>query len=215
MFGHPGAQMIGVRTGEVSGLDILDIDPRNGGDAWKAENLHNLVETRTHETPSGGWHLLFVHAPGVNCSAGQIAPGVDVRSDGGYAIWPGSPGYWVICDAPIAPWPHWLLPLILAVSAPVPSPTPATPLYVGEIHRTVHAALAKVRNAKDGQKRIALRNAGLWLGGVAEAIGADDDTLVRWLLEALPSTVKSWRTAEATARWAVSQGRERPVVFRR
>jgi hypothetical protein len=32
-------------------------------------------------------HLLFVHAPGLHCSTGRIAPGVDVKAERGYCIW--------------------------------------------------------------------------------------------------------------------------------
>jgi hypothetical protein len=32
-------------------------------------------------------HFFFQHAPGLRCSRGLIAPGVDVRADGGYVIW--------------------------------------------------------------------------------------------------------------------------------
>ena len=44
-------------------------------------------ETVTSTTPTGGFHLHFAYPPGVQrmpCSAGKIAPGVDVRGDGGY-----------------------------------------------------------------------------------------------------------------------------------
>lgn len=34
---HPGP-LIGVPTGEVSGIDVLDIDPRHGGNNWFSEH---------------------------------------------------------------------------------------------------------------------------------------------------------------------------------
>jgi hypothetical protein len=52
--------------------------------------------------------LLFRHAVGLRCSSDKIAEGVDVRADGGYAIyWPttGLP----IDDHPVCEWPDWLL----------------------------------------------------------------------------------------------------------
>jgi hypothetical protein len=51
---------------------------------------------------------LFRHRPGIRCSAGRIAPGVDVRGDGGYLIWWPAAGLAVLRDAPLAPWPEWL-----------------------------------------------------------------------------------------------------------
>jgi hypothetical protein len=75
----------GVPTGAVSGFDVLDIDPEGLG--WFEANRHRFPATRVHRTPRGGLHLFFKHAPGLRCSRGRIAPGVDVRADGGYVIW--------------------------------------------------------------------------------------------------------------------------------
>ena len=75
----------GVPTGAVSGIDVLDIDPEGLG--WFAANRDRIPVTRVHRTPRGGLHLFFKHAPGLRCSRGRIAPGVDVRADGGYVIW--------------------------------------------------------------------------------------------------------------------------------
>ena len=58
-------------------------------------------------------HYVLRHAPGVRNSASKLAQGIDVRGEGGYVIWPGSPGYTVISDAPLAEWPDWLLALVL------------------------------------------------------------------------------------------------------
>lgn len=100
--------LIGVPTGEISGLDILDIDPRHGGGSWFAEHKHRMPITRVHRTRSGGLHLLFQHRPGLRCSAGRIAPGIDVRATGGYAIWWPAAGLPVLCEVPTAIWPNWL-----------------------------------------------------------------------------------------------------------
>lgn len=106
---HPGS-LVGVPTGEVSGLSVLDIDARTGGYAWFLTNRTRLPETRVHRTRSGGLHLLFQHASSIKCSAGRIAPGVDVRSSGGYIIWWPAAGFPILSDAPLAPWPDWLRP---------------------------------------------------------------------------------------------------------
>src|SRR3954471_1298865 len=36
----PAVQLIGVPTGAASGFDVLDIDPRHGGDRWKIEHIN-------------------------------------------------------------------------------------------------------------------------------------------------------------------------------
>jgi hypothetical protein len=99
---HPGP-LIGVPTGESSDLAVIDIDPRHGGHEWLAEQ--NLPETRVHATRSGGLHFLFRHLQGLKCSVGRIAPGVDVRAEGGYFIWWPASGHDVLCDSPPADWP--------------------------------------------------------------------------------------------------------------
>ena len=107
----PGT-LVGVSTGEGSGFDVLDIDPRHGGDGWFAEHRHELLPTRQHRTRSGGLHLLFQHQPGLRCSTSRIACGVDVRAAGGYIIWWPAAGLPVLSDAPVAPWPAWLSVLL-------------------------------------------------------------------------------------------------------
>src|SRR5262249_3036090 len=57
-----------------------------------------------------GAHLLFKHAPGLRCSAGRIATGVDVRAGGGFVIWWPRQGLRVI-EGPLGEWPEWLLEL--------------------------------------------------------------------------------------------------------
>jgi hypothetical protein len=98
--------LVGVPTGEANGFDVLDIDLAGSGwwDAHRAE----LPATQTHVTRSGGAHLLFKHAPGLRCSVGRIATGVDVRADGGFVIWWPRQSLRVI-EAALGEWPEWLL----------------------------------------------------------------------------------------------------------
>lgn len=50
---YPGP-LIGVPTGMASGIDVLDIDPRHGGDDWLSAHADRLLVTRSHRTRSGG-----------------------------------------------------------------------------------------------------------------------------------------------------------------
>ncbi len=69
---YPGG-LIGVPTGNVSGLDALDLDAKHKeAKDWWRENRHRLPQTRTHKTRSGGLHLLFQHNDTMRCSAGRI-----------------------------------------------------------------------------------------------------------------------------------------------
>ena len=111
-FAKPGWDVVGIPTGAISGIDALDIDPRHGGDKWLRANPGRLPVTRTQITQSGGAHLIFKHADGVRNSTGTIAPGIDVRGDGGYIVDWSLSGYSVRYDNEIAPWPDWLLPVV-------------------------------------------------------------------------------------------------------
>src|SRR5690349_14149355 len=81
---------IAISTGAISGLVVLDVDPRHGGQESLGElQLRNapLPETLTSRTGGGGMHLFFCHPGGViACSTGRLGPGLDVRGDGGYVI---------------------------------------------------------------------------------------------------------------------------------
>lgn len=81
----PGAN-IGIATGEPSGFDVLDVDPRNGSEdtLTEVERTHGkLPGTATQLTGGGGYHYLFKHAGARLRSPGR---GLDVKSTGGYII---------------------------------------------------------------------------------------------------------------------------------
>lgn len=109
-------------TGAVSGLVVLDIDPAHGGGASLAEieaREGALPETVEAETGGGGRHLYFAHPGGHLRNRVGLAPGIDIRGDGGIIVAPpsihpnGRPYRWRAgCapgDIPLAPLPAWLL----------------------------------------------------------------------------------------------------------
>lgn len=81
---------IGVRTGEVSGLTVLDVDigeGKSGGETWAAlTSEKGEPETLTAITGSGGAHALFKYNSALNTSSNTLGPGVDCRNDGGYIV---------------------------------------------------------------------------------------------------------------------------------
>jgi hypothetical protein len=104
---YPGP-LVGVRTGDASGLFVLDIDGAKHLEAkvWWVAQREWLPTTRIHQTQSDGLHLVFWHVPGVRASQdreGRPAKGGDTRGDGGYVIWWPAAGYPVLCDAPAVP----------------------------------------------------------------------------------------------------------------
>lgn len=121
-----GTLNVGIATGP-SKLVVLDADGE-AGNVWLAEAGENygLPRTFTVRTRSGGFHIYFQSPEGIEikCSASRIAPGIDIRANGGYVVGPTSwvaadekgPAGWykVVDDSPVAPLPEWLLHLILA-----------------------------------------------------------------------------------------------------
>jgi hypothetical protein len=154
---HPGP-LIGVPTGEISGLFVLDIDSARHEEAndWLERHSPYLPETRRHQTKSGGLHFLFKHPGGLRNSQSKLAPGVDTRGEGGYIIW------WPLCLGlcaghnfrPIAPLPDWLLAALLP--PPIPSkvkflnPTFGDP--VGQPRAAVQGVLNAVASAREGNR---------------------------------------------------------------
>jgi putative DNA primase/helicase len=83
---------IGIATGMVSGFWVLDVDPRNGGRESLArleEEHHELPETRTVLTGGGGYHFYFA-SDGQKARTRKLAPGVEVKGEGGYVVAPPS-----------------------------------------------------------------------------------------------------------------------------
>ena len=82
----------GVITGEISGLIVIDFDGPEG-----IETMHRLGIDPHVLTGSGGYHVYFKHpgfrVPTLNRKSdqdmGKRFPGLDVKGDGGYAIFTG------------------------------------------------------------------------------------------------------------------------------
>ena len=110
---YPG-ELVGVATGAMSGIAVLDADivKHDAARQWWIDNRARLLPARVHCTQSGGRHAIYRHRQGLVCSVSRIAPGVDVRADGGYVIWWPGAGYPVLEDSGIRPWPEWLMPLL-------------------------------------------------------------------------------------------------------
>jgi hypothetical protein len=122
---------IGIVTGEISGVIVIDIDPRHGGDESLAalEAKHGPLPTApTALTGGGGLHIYFRAPASVKIanSAGRLGPGIDVRGDGGYVIAPpsvhasGQPYRWKadarIDQIELPAMPPWLLELLTTAS---------------------------------------------------------------------------------------------------
>ena len=81
---------IGIVTGKISNLTVLDIDTKEGLDAIE-ELWPDALITPMVSTPRGGQHRYFKYHPNIRNCAGFI-PGCDIRSEGGYIVSPPSIG---------------------------------------------------------------------------------------------------------------------------
>ena len=88
----------GIQTGKFNGILVIDLDVKPPDKDGIAELLklaagRPIPETLSVLTPSGGLHLYFRLPPGVYVptSHGVLAPGVDIKGEGGFVVGPGSP----------------------------------------------------------------------------------------------------------------------------
>jgi hypothetical protein len=122
----PGAGA-GIKTGarpRGSGVIVVDLDGPEALDLWFVQKGMAEAEPTFHVHTPRGAHLYYAH-PGfpVRNSAGELAPGIDIRGDGGFVVAPGSPHksgatYEIGRDIDPAPAPEWLLEWLRARAAP-------------------------------------------------------------------------------------------------
>jgi len=84
---------VGVVTGAISNLVVIDVDPAHGGRdslAQLEEELGRLPPTVEAITGGGGNHFYFAHPGGAVPNRAGVLPGIDVRGDGGTIVMPPS-----------------------------------------------------------------------------------------------------------------------------
>jgi len=78
---------IGIATGAVSGIVVVDIDTTDAKDEIKKILPSDYDIGAVARSATGrGWHLVFAHPGGEIKNRTAILPKVDVRGDGGYII---------------------------------------------------------------------------------------------------------------------------------
>jgi hypothetical protein len=121
-FGRWPDANVGIVTGVVSGLVVMDVDPRHGGDVSLTDREREygaLPPTVEALSGGGGRHVYFAHPGGHLHNRAALAPGIDLRADGGMIVAPpsihacGRRYAWLAHHAPqeiaLAPLPRWLL----------------------------------------------------------------------------------------------------------
>jgi hypothetical protein len=125
-YAHWPHANVGIITGQISNLVVIDIDPAHHGDDSLADLTSRygaLPPTMTAHSGGGGRHFYFA-APADPIpvrSRVALAPGIDVRAEGGLVVAPPSihPSGGRYCwiegteeGATPAPLPRWLIQLV-------------------------------------------------------------------------------------------------------
>jgi predicted P-loop ATPase len=190
----PADSLTGFPTGEASGWCVLDLDvkPERDSAPWLAANSHRLPPTLVQTTRSLGTHWYFLHYPGLRNSNDRIAPGVDIRADGGYAIAWGEHGCPLFLDEPVAPFPEWLADLaIRSQPAERSGPVDLSDLAAPSVAAVVQL-LDRMPNPDDTNRETWLR---VMLGSVGAMDGLGDTG------DEIPDAACRW-----AARWSLSLG---------
>jgi hypothetical protein len=165
---------IALMAGALSGVFVLDIDPRNDGDLVLAQLVDEhgeFPETPTARTGGGGLHYYFNLPEGVRLprNLGPEYPGIDVQGDGQIAILPPSPynrnGAVYEWDdesspahVPVADAPPWLLDLLIRAQRPAQETTQSSegaPLREGDRNTTLTRYAGALRRVGVGPEGIA------------------------------------------------------------
>jgi|GEM_PF-1248481 len=172
---------VGVVTGAVSGIIVLDLDSSSAIAEAEARGLPKTVSVTTHK----GRHLYFRH-PGGRIGNRTDYPfrGADIRGDGGYVVAPGSlhPGGSIYGwerapgEEPVADMPRWLLDAMTERTKPEAEPQrpEEDKRSSAYIDAAIDGELAKLRRAPEGTRNHALNKAAFALGQLAEHLSATD-----------------------------------------
>lgn len=176
---------IGIRTGAVSRLFVLDVDHKSGGllTLSDLEDQHGRLPGLCAQTGGGGFHYLFRYS-GPECrSKTNVYKGIDTRGDGGYILVEpsthvsGGTYQWLDDDpldgATVPEMPDWLRATLQTPNRPAAMKTqqPEKALPPPEIKK-IRAALAYIP-ADD-------RDIWLHIGMALQATGAGNQAFGLW-----------------------------------
>jgi hypothetical protein len=150
----PGG-LIGIATGEASGIDVLDVDVKHEMAVkwWTVASKH-VPPTRTYRTRGGGCHIYFQHAAGISNTQSKLAHGVDSRGDGGYAIAWFAAGFECLDHTAPALWPDWLRDCLLWQPPKVePRPYVISPDHAD---KAISGIIRYVAAAREGERNRSL-----------------------------------------------------------
>ena len=219
----------GIATGARSGIFVLDVDGDEG-----ISSLKKLVKThgRLPETlmvlTKRGAHIYFRASKGrIPNSAGKIAPGIDVRGDGGYSVGPGSthPSGFVYRirkgnspeNVKISAAPKWLLDEVIATPnepATLGAPQVISPPDVGRAQAYGLAAyereLDRLRKAPEHQRNDTLNISAFRIGQLAAHGLLDPVTVAKALTKVARAIGLCEDEIDSTIKSGLNAGRKHP-----
>lgn len=144
----------GLATGRISGVIVIDIDPRHGGDiSWRKLTEGKTIKTSVCKTGGGGEHYYFKVPNSLQIKNAVLTthPGIDIRGDGGQVVIPPSTHQsglqytWQFAPWDVSPAeiPDWLLKIISTPSSKI---TIGQPMVEGHRNDSIfHQALGLAR----------------------------------------------------------------------
>ncbi|WP_298443280.1 bifunctional DNA primase/polymerase [Ferrimicrobium sp.] len=222
-FSDPPDLNIGIRTGETSGIVVIDIDAHegaaNGYDSMRAlasqgfrfPTGNRRTGCAIAKTPSGGLHLYYA-APleaKIKSTSGVLAPGLDTRGEGGYIVAPPSATdkgsyVWKQCPDTLLELPGWVIERCKVTPAPERprvEPTKTIPPAVAQMLRD---RLDRIAQASNGQRNATLNREAFYLAQYVGK-GFDEDQLTEWLRHAALKAEMPEYEAQRTIRSALDR----------
>jgi hypothetical protein len=210
--------LIGIPTGERTGVAVLDIDVKHGKNGFRTLaglGYVDLPKTPAVLTRTGGAHLHFDRPEGgfrntVDAHGRGIGEGLDWRCDGGYVILP-SPGSGYV-------WGGWhydncrRLPVPVDLLPREPEPNPYT--HAGGAGRlgllltanSLAGVVRAVANAPIGERNVLAFWGACRAGEMVAAGLLDTETAIATIAEAARRAGLTAREANRTARSGVETG---------
>lgn len=194
-----------IPCGKEFDLLVLDVDVKGGG----LETIKSLQipDTLSQRTISGGVHFFFKYPKDGRTYGNRVKflPGLDIRSDGGYAFFYGTNG------SPLCDCPQWLLDTLNSSSQPVVAGTPikVDPSIAEGIIQT---SLQRVRDAAEGERNNTLNTEAFKVGQLVASGSITKEYAEQSLLRAATECQMAGYESKRTIASALEGGSKKPLT---
>lgn len=212
---------VGIATGVVSGVFVLDCDSK---DAVRSVEMRGYGQASIVET-GNGVHFYYAMPNFAVGNRAKVAPGMDIRGTGGYvvappSIHPSGRAYQWLTDVNLdRRAPDWLLDLLRPGGPALCTTCAAQPLQVRYGRGFARAAFEReyraVLNAPHGARNDTLNRSCFILGGLIGDGLLDRSEVEAAMLQAALAHGENEREARATIASGVGDGIAKPRSMRR